>query len=272
MEFEDVVVSYARFLHSALDELVVLLVIDAAVRMVPAHAVHDALEIVRLPRQTFESRRKRLGAPRLGLVPVIDSGVHCPGNQLLRPGRRAHEAADLKPGAAVSPLGQFVGGGLLIRHHRQVGDACRGHTRRPEPHHVPARKVLRVIRHSHNPLLLLLRHGNRPGSVQVQSTVQPAAVNNRVSGQGKLDILEWHKYYSVGSLARLITPRRCSTASAAFGLARRPAGSAPDATPTTAGSRRAPVSVASCAAHGQAPAAQTHKIRFAGRRSGISPL
>ena len=121
--------------------------------MVPVHAVHDALEIIRLPRQTLEGRRKRIGAPRLGLVPVIDSGVHRPGNKLLRPVGRAHEPADLKPGAAVSPLGQFVGGGLLIRHHRQVGDACRGHTRRPEPHHVPARKVLRVISHGRDPLL-----------------------------------------------------------------------------------------------------------------------
>ena len=132
--------------------------------MVPVHAVHDTLEIIRLPRQTLEGRRKRIGAPPLGLVPVIDSGVHRPGNKLLRPVGRAHEPADLKTGAAVSPLRQFVGGGLLIRHHRQVGDACRGHTRRPEPHHVPARKVLRAIRHSRTPLVLLIKHGKRPGS------------------------------------------------------------------------------------------------------------
>ncbi len=59
MEFEDVVVSDARLLQASLDELVVLLLIDAAARMVPVHAVHDALEIIRLPRQTLEGRRKR---------------------------------------------------------------------------------------------------------------------------------------------------------------------------------------------------------------------
>src|SRR5262249_36186938 len=133
MEFEDVVVSDTRFLQAALDELVVLLFIDAAAHVVSVHAVDDTLEIVRLPRQSLEDLRKRLGAPRLGLVPVSDSGADCSRNKLLRPVGRAHEPADLKTGAAVSPLRQFAGGGLVIRDHRQTGDACRGHTRRPEP-------------------------------------------------------------------------------------------------------------------------------------------
>src|SRR5262249_28900457 len=112
-----------------------------------------------------------------------DSGVHRPGNELLRPVGRAHEPADLKTRAAVSPLGQLVGSGLVIRHHGQDGEAGRRHTRRPEPHHVPARKVLCAIRHRSPPLLLLIRHGKRPGSFNAfslqskrwRSTTQSAA-------------------------------------------------------------------------------------------------
>src|SRR3954467_8739963 len=104
MEFEDVVVSDARFLHASFDELVVLLFIDAAAHMVPVHAVHDALEIIRLPRQALEGRRECLGAPPLGLVPVIAPGAPPPGDKLLRPVGRAHEPADLEARAAVAPL------------------------------------------------------------------------------------------------------------------------------------------------------------------------
>src|ERR1700674_4818014 len=78
MEFEDVVISDARFLHASLDELVVLLFINLAAVMVTVHAVDDTLEIIRLPRQTLEDRWKRIGAPLLGLVPVIDAGAHRP--------------------------------------------------------------------------------------------------------------------------------------------------------------------------------------------------
>ena len=65
--------------------------------MVPVHPVDHAFEIVRLSRLTLDGRRKRVGGPPLRLVPVIDAGVHRPGNQLFRPvgrGRRASQFQD----------------------------------------------------------------------------------------------------------------------------------------------------------------------------------
>ena len=184
MEFEDVVVTDARLLQAGLDELVVLLLVDAAARVVPVHAVHDALEVIRLPRLALEGGRERVGVPPLGLVPVVDPGVHRPGDDLLRPVGRADQPADLEAGAAVSPLGHLVGGGFLIRRRqRQFGDAGRDHARRPEPHHVPARKVLRAIRHGRPPFHLEIEREKRLGprddvslpSERRRSTAQSAA-------------------------------------------------------------------------------------------------
>ena len=169
VELEDVVVADTRVLQAPLDELVVLFLVDPAAHVVPAHAVHDALEIIRLPRQALDGRRHRVGGPRVCLVPVVDPGLHRPGDQLLRPVGRTHEPADLKAGAAVSPHRHFVGGGRVIRQHGQSGDARRGHAGRPEPHHPPARKVLRVVTHGRIPLVLAFRLEKQPGSREIFS-------------------------------------------------------------------------------------------------------
>ena len=151
VELEDVVVTGARLLQPVLDELVVPLLVDLAALMVAVHAVDDAFEVIRLPGHPLEGGRKRVGGPPLGLVPVIDPGGHGHGNELLRPVGGAHEPADLEAGAAVPPLRQLLPGGLLVRPCRQSGEAGRGHSRRPKPHHVPAREVVRTLRHGRAP-------------------------------------------------------------------------------------------------------------------------